>query len=102
MLYLAWEPWFKGREKSLECFLSVPEQILFQDNAFLQSWAAAQFKIIYMKIDWPGKRMCCYCAFIMRGYFVLLQESSDAFCQLLFEVSVSKFGKEKSPEERNG
>lgn len=45
--------------------------------------------------------MCCYCAFIMQGYFVLFQVSSNAYCQLLFEVSVSKFGKEKSPEERN-
>lgn len=32
---------------------------------------------------------------------MLLQVSSDAQCQLLFELSVSKFDKEKEVEERN-
>lgn len=44
--------------------------------------------------------MCCYCAFIIQRYFVLLQVSADAQCQLLFEISVSKFGKEKEVLKR--
>lgn len=72
--------------------------MLSQDNSFRQSQAAAQFNTIYMKINSPGKRIYCYCAFIIQWCFVLLQVSSDAQCQSLFELSVSNFGKEK--EER--